>query len=50
VLPLITVVVLAYGVFGHLLPGAMGHDPFALDSFLGDLTISEGGRAVVALP
>ncbi len=43
VLPLITLLVLAYGVFGHHLTGTFGHDPFALDSFLGDLVISESG-------
>ncbi len=43
VLPAITVLVLAYGIFGHLVPGTFGHDPFALDSFLGDLAISESG-------
>ncbi len=43
VLPLITLLVLAYGVFGHLLSGSFGHDRFALDSFLGDLVISESG-------
>ncbi|MDH5541239.1 MAG: TRAP transporter large permease subunit, partial [Rhizobacter sp.] len=43
VLPLITVLVLAYGLFGHHVPGTFGHDPFALDSFLGDLVISESG-------
>lgn len=43
VLPTITVLVLAYGIFGHLIPGTFGHDRFALDSFLGDLTISESG-------
>jgi TRAP transporter 4TM/12TM fusion protein len=43
VLPLITTLVLLYGVFGHHVPGTFGHDPFALDSFLGDLVISESG-------
>jgi TRAP transporter 4TM/12TM fusion protein len=43
VLPLITLLVLAYGIFGQYVPGSFGHDPFALDSFLGDLTISESG-------
>ncbi len=43
VLPTITVLVLAYGIFGHLVPGTFGHDRFALDSFLGDLVISESG-------
>ncbi len=43
VLPLITVLVLAYGIFGHHVPGSFGHDPYALDSFLGDLVISESG-------
>jgi len=43
VLPTITLGVLAYGVFGHLVPGTFGHDPLALDSFLGDLVISEMG-------
>ena len=43
VLPLITLLVLAYGIFGHHLSGTFGHDPFALDSFLGDLVISESG-------
>ncbi len=43
VLPAITLLALAYGVFGHHVPGTFGHDPLALDSFLGDLTISETG-------
>jgi len=43
VLPAITVIVLAYGIFGHLLSGSFGHDPFALDSLIGDLVISESG-------
>lgn len=43
VLPAITVLVLAYGFFGHHVPGAFGHDRLSLDSFLGDLTISEMG-------
>ncbi len=43
VLPAITVLVLAYGVWGHLVPGTFGHDRLALDSFLGDLVISEMG-------
>lgn len=43
VLPTITLVVLAYGMFGHHIPGLFGHDPFAFDSFLGDLVISESG-------
>ncbi len=43
VLPAITVLVLAYGVWGHYVPGTFGHDRLALDSFLGDLVISEMG-------
>jgi TRAP transporter 4TM/12TM fusion protein len=43
VLPAITLLVLAYGLYGHLIPGTFGHDRFELDSFLGDLVISESG-------
>ncbi len=43
VLPAITLLVLAYGVWGHYVPGTFGHDALALDSFLGDLVISEMG-------
>jgi TRAP transporter 4TM/12TM fusion protein len=43
ILPAVALVALAYGVFGDLLPGRFGHPGFPLESFLGTLTIAEGG-------
>lgn len=42
-LPTVAIVALAYGVFGQYLPGEFGHPGIPLNSFLGTLTISEGG-------
>jgi TRAP transporter 4TM/12TM fusion protein len=36
-------VALAYGLFGDLLPGEFGHPGLPVESFLGTLTIAEGG-------
>ncbi|MBL8701098.1 MAG: TRAP transporter fused permease subunit [Alphaproteobacteria bacterium] len=43
ILPAVAVAVLAYGLLGDAIPGHWGHDPPPLDSFLGTLTIAEGG-------
>lgn len=43
VLPSVALIVLAYGLFGHLIPGEYGHDGLPLESFLGTLIIAEGG-------
>ncbi|MFV0474612.1 MAG: TRAP transporter permease [Pikeienuella sp.] len=42
-LPLVAALALAYGLFGHLVPGEFGHAGAPLASFLGTLTIAEGG-------
>lgn len=42
-LPIVATVALAYGFFGHLLPGEFGHAGIPAGSFLGTLTIAEGG-------
>jgi TRAP transporter 4TM/12TM fusion protein len=42
-LPLITVLVLAYGLWGAWLPGEFGHPGLPIESFLGTMTIAEGG-------
>jgi TRAP transporter 4TM/12TM fusion protein len=42
-LPLVAVVMLAYGLWGQYLPGEFGHAGTPLRSFLGTLTIAEGG-------
>jgi TRAP transporter 4TM/12TM fusion protein len=42
-LPLIAALALAYGLFGHVIPGEFGHAGAPLESFLGALTIAEGG-------
>lgn len=42
-LPLVAVVALAYGALGQYLPGEFGHPGIPLGSFLGTLTITEGG-------
>lgn len=43
ILPAVALVALAYGLLGHLLPGRFGHPGFPVASFLGTLTIAEGG-------
>lgn len=42
-LPLTAIIALAYGLFGHLIPGTFGHQEIPLDSFFGTLVIAEGG-------
>jgi len=42
-LPLVALTALAYGLFGQYLPGQFGHPGIPLNSFLGTLTIAEGG-------
>lgn len=42
-LPAIAIVMLAYGLFGNYIPGEFGHGGMPLSSFLGTLTITEGG-------
>lgn len=42
-LPLVALSALAYGLFGQHLPGEFGHSGTPLASFLGTLTIAEGG-------
>lgn len=42
-LPLVAALALAYGLFGQHLPGEFGHPGLPLGSFLGTLTIAEGG-------
>lgn len=42
-LPLVAAVALGYGLLGHLIPGEFGHTGAPLASFLGTLTIAEGG-------
>ena len=42
-LPLVAVLALAYGLFGQYIPGEFGHSGTPLKSFLGTLTIAEGG-------
>lgn len=42
-LPAVALVTLAYGLFGHHIPGEFGFSPIPLNSFLGTLTIAEGG-------
>ncbi|WP_298835803.1 TRAP transporter fused permease subunit [uncultured Roseobacter sp.] len=42
-LPAVAAVMLAYGLFGNLIPGEFGHSGTPLGSFLGTLTIAEGG-------
>src|SRR3546814_17266263 len=43
ILPAVALLTIAYGVFGDLLPDRFGHPGFPLPSFLGTLTIAEGG-------
>ena len=42
-LPLIALMALLYGLFGEYIPGEFGHPGLPLGSFLGTLTIAEGG-------
>jgi TRAP transporter 4TM/12TM fusion protein len=42
-LPLVALVSLVYGLYGQYLPGEFGHSGPPLTSFLGTLTIAEGG-------
>ena len=42
-LPFVAVLALAYGLFGQYIPGEFGHSGTPLKSFLGTLTIAEGG-------
>ncbi|MBX2806309.1 MAG: TRAP transporter fused permease subunit [Hyphomicrobiales bacterium] len=42
-LPLIALAALLYGLFGQHIPGEFGHSGMPLASFLGTLTITEGG-------
>lgn len=42
-LPMVALVALTYGLFGQYLPGQFGHAGTPLASYLGTLTIAEGG-------
>ncbi|MBD8877895.1 TRAP transporter permease [Roseibium polysiphoniae] len=42
-LPLVAILALAYGLFGQHIPGEFGHSGTPIESFLGTLTIAEGG-------
>jgi TRAP transporter 4TM/12TM fusion protein len=42
-LPLVALLALLYGLFGQYIPGEFGHPGTPLKSFLGTLTIAEGG-------
>jgi TRAP transporter 4TM/12TM fusion protein len=42
-LPLVAAISLCYGLFGHYIPGEFGYAAIPLGSFLGTLTIAEGG-------
>ncbi|MCF6320535.1 MAG: TRAP transporter fused permease subunit [Rhizobiaceae bacterium] len=42
-LPLVSVLALAYGLLGHYIPGEFGYAAIPVQSFLGTLTIAEGG-------
>ncbi len=42
-LPLVAGLALLYGLFGQYVPGELGHPGTPLNSFLGTLTIAEGG-------
>ena len=42
-LPLVAALALVYGIWGQYLPGEFGHPGLPLQSFLGTLTIAEGG-------
>ena len=42
-LPVVAAMSLAYALFGHQIPGEFGHSGTPLKSFLGTMTIAEGG-------
>ncbi|RBP80512.1 TRAP transporter fused permease subunit [Marinomonas rhizomae] len=42
-LPLVAAIALCYGLFGQYIPGEFGHPGTPIGSFLGTLTIAEGG-------
>jgi TRAP transporter 4TM/12TM fusion protein len=42
-LPLVALMALLYGLFGQHIPGRFGHSGTPVESFLGTLTIAEGG-------
>ena len=42
-LPLVALIALAYGLWGQYIPGEFGHPGIPIGSFLGTLTIAEGG-------
>lgn len=42
-LPLVTLIALLYGFLGQHIPGEFGHPGIPISSFLGNLTIAEGG-------
>ncbi|MFT5115518.1 MAG: TRAP transporter 4TM/12TM fusion protein [Parasphingorhabdus sp.] len=42
-LPIVALLALVYGLFGQYLPGQFGHSGMPLTSFVGTLTIAEGG-------
>lgn len=42
-LPIVAALALAYGLWGQRIPGQFGHSGTPLESFLGTLTIAEGG-------
>lgn len=42
-LPLVAALALLYGFFGQYIPGEFGHPGIPVQSFLGNLTIAEGG-------
>ncbi|EPJ47744.1 MAG: TRAP transporter, 4TM/12TM fusion protein [Osedax symbiont Rs2] len=42
-LPLVAAIALSYGLFGEYIPGEFGHPGTPIGSFLGTLTIAEGG-------
>jgi len=42
-LPTIAAIALLYGLFGNQLPGEFGHPGIPLESYLGTMTIAEGG-------
>ena len=42
-LPLVALAALAYGLFGEWIPGEFGHPGLPFNSFMGTMTITEGG-------
>jgi TRAP transporter 4TM/12TM fusion protein len=42
-LPVVALIALCYGLYGQYLPGEFGHPGLPLNSFLGTMTIAEGG-------